>query len=65
MTFSASVIYQRLMGVYTDLFQGKSITDAALDAGFYSASHFADVNRRVFGLSAGRITDEMLFQKIP
>lgn len=65
MTFSTYVIYQRLMGVYTDLLQGKSITDAALDAGFYSASHFADVNRRVFGLSAGRITDEIQFQKIP
>lgn len=64
MTFAAYLIYQRIMNVYTQTLQGKAITEAALEAGFSSSAHFADVNRRVFGLSARTITHDLMFIKI-
>ena len=64
MTFAAYLIYQRIMYVYTQTLQGKTITEAALEAGFSSSAHFADVNRRVFGLSASTITQNLIFTKV-
>jgi len=64
MTFSAYVIYQRIMYVYCQIFKGKSITESSLEAGFSTSSHFADVNRRLFGLSASSITQNTSFTKI-
>ena len=64
MTFSAYLIYQRLLHVYTRILSGMSITEAALEAGFSSSTHFAEVNRRVFGLSASSITKNLIFTKI-
>ena len=64
MTFAAYLIYQRIMGVYAAILAGASITDAALGAGFSSSSHFADVNRRVFGFSASSITRELIFIRV-
>ena len=64
MTFAAYLIYQRIMYVYTQMFWGKSITEAALEAGFSSSAHFADVNRRVFGISASTITHDLEFINI-
>ena len=63
MTFSAYVVYQRLMYVYAKVIAGISITQAALDAGFSSSGHFADVSRRVFGLSATVVTQDIIFEK--
>ena len=40
------------------------ITEAALEAGFSSSAHFADVNRRVFGISASTITHDLAFTKV-
>lgn len=64
MTFAAYLIYQRILYVYTQMFQGRSITEAALNAGFSSSAHFADVNRRVFGISASTITHDLEFIKV-
>ena len=64
MTFASYLLYQRMMRVYAAVLAGASITDAALDAGFASSSHFADVNRRVFGLSASSITRNVVFTKV-
>ena len=64
MTFAAYLIYQRIINVYTGILQGKSITEAALDAGFASSSHFADVNRRVFGISVSDIARDLEYQKV-
>ncbi len=64
MTFSAYLIYQRLMYVYMQIIKGKSITEASLEAGFSSSAHFADVNRRIFGMSATNITQDLEFIKI-
>ena len=49
---------------FTQIYQGVSITEAALLAGFASSGHFADVNRRVFGLSASDIIKELEFIKV-
>ena len=64
MTFAAYLIYQRILCVYTQMLQGKTITEAALEAGFSSSAHFADVNRRVFGISASTITQNLEFIKV-
>lgn len=64
MTFAAYVIYQRIMYVYAQIFRGKSITEAAVEAGFSSSAHFADVNRRVFGITASRISQDARFIRI-
>ena len=64
MTFAAYLIYQRLVYAYVRIMAGGTITEAALDAGFSSSAHFADVNRRVFGLSASRLTGKLTFVKV-
>ena len=64
MTFAAYLIYQRILYVYTRTLRGRSITEAALEAGFSSSAHFADVNRRVFGISASTITQDLEFIKV-
>jgi len=64
MTFAAYRIYQRIMYVYSRMLRGASITEAALEAGFSSSAHFADVNRRVFGISASAITRDLVFCKV-
>ena len=64
MTFAAFLIYQRIMRVYSRILNGVSITEAALEAGFSSSAHFADVNRRVFGISASNIMQDIRFVKI-
>ena len=64
MTFSAYLIYQRIMKTYTEIINGKSITDASIEAGFSSSTHFAETNKRIFGLSASAIKKELFFYKI-
>ena len=64
MTFAAYLIYQRILYVYTRMLRGKSITEASLEAGFSSSAHFAEVNRRVFGISASTITHDLDFIKV-
>ena len=64
MTFSAYLIYQRIIKTYTGIINGKSITEASIDAGFSSSSHFASTNKKIFGLSAKTIKKDLHFQKI-
>ena len=64
MTFAAYVIYQRVMKTYTDMINGQSITDAALDAGFSSSAHFAQTSKRLFGLPASVVKKDLEFYKI-
>ena len=44
--------------------KGDFLSEAALEAGFSGSAHFADVNRRVFGLSASTITQNLIFTKV-
>jgi len=64
MTFAAYLIYQRVVKTYTDMINGRSITDASLDAGFSSSAHFAEINKRLFGISASVIKKDLQFYKI-
>ena len=64
MSFSAYLVYQRIMATYAEIIKGKSITEAAIKAGFSSSSHFAETNKRLFGLSASTITKDFAFYKI-
>ena len=64
MTFASYLIYQRIIYAYTELLKGKTITEASLNAGFSSSVHFADVNRRIFGLTASDIVRNLMFLKI-
>ncbi len=64
MTFAAYLIYQRVVKTYTDMINGRSITDASLDAGFSSSAHFAEINKRLFGLSASIVKKNLEFYKI-
>lgn len=64
MTFAAYLVYQKIMKVYFEVINGKSITEASIMAGFSSSSHFADVNRRVFGISASNLLQDLEFIKV-
>lgn len=64
MTFSAYLVYQRIMKTYTQIINGKSITEAAIEAGFSSSAHFAETNKKLFGLSARMIKKDIIFSKI-
>lgn len=64
MTFSTYLIYQRIMKTYTEIINGKSITEASIEAGFSSSTHFAETNKRSFGLSASTIKKDLIFCKI-
>ena len=64
MTFSSYLIYQRLMRVYAETLRGRSITEAALEAGFSSSAHFADVNRRVFGIPASTVMQNLVLIRV-
>ena len=64
MTFAAYLIYQRILRVYADVIRGKTVTEAAIEAGFSSSAHFADVNRRVFGISIRNISKELDYIKV-
>ena len=64
MTFAAFLIYQRILNVYANVIRGKTVTEAAIEAGFSSSTHFADVNRRVFGISISNISRDLNYIKV-
>ena len=64
MTFSAYLIYQRIIRTYTEIVKGKSITEASIESGFSSSSHFAETNKKLFCLSARTIKKDLNFYKI-
>ena len=64
MSFAAYLIYQRVIKTYAEIINGKSITEASINAGFSSSAHFAETNKRLFGLSASTIKRNLKFYKI-
>ena len=60
----AILIQQRILSAYADVIRGKTVTEAAIEAGFSSSAHFADVNRRVFGISIRNISKDLNFIKV-
>ena len=51
----------KLEKAYRYLLDGNSVTDAALMAGFNSASHFAVTSKSMTGLSAGNMSRSGIF----
>lgn len=54
-SFAGYLILRRMYKAYTLLASGMSITEAATMAGFSSPSHFAAVNKKIFGINAGAV----------
>ena len=54
----------QLERAFQDLIAGKKITEAALNAGFDSASHFAATVKKWMGLSAGKTLKDSEFLKV-
>ena len=63
MTFAAYLIYQRIMKTYAEIINGKSITKASIEAGFSSSAHFAETNKKIFGLAASMIKKNLVLLK--
>ena len=38
------LVYRRIMATYAEIINGKSITEASIEAGFSSSAHFAQTN---------------------
>lgn len=55
MPFQRYVLWRRLRVAFERLSRGANITDAAHDAGFADAAHFARTTKSMFGIRAGDI----------
>lgn len=51
-SFSGYMLMQKIFRAYMQISEGRSITEAAVAAGFSTPSHFATVNKRMFGITA-------------
>lgn len=51
-SFSGYLVMQKVFCAYMRIAEGMSITEASVAAGFSTPSHFATVNKKMFGISA-------------
>lgn len=51
-SFSGYLVMQKIFCAYMQIAEGASITESALTAGFSTPSHFAAVNKKMFGITA-------------
>lgn len=58
------LVLHKLQKAYYSIFDGISITEAAMSAGFDSPSHFAAASRRLLGMSAADIRKDSVFLKV-
>jgi|SRR5690625_433710 len=58
------IVLHKLQKAYELIFNGESLTAAAVGAGFYSASHFAYTNKMMTGMSATNIVKDSEFLKV-
>ncbi len=58
------IVLHKLQRVYQKIFDGISITDAAIASGFDSSSHFAYINKKMTGMSARDIMKNSRFVKV-
>ncbi len=63
-TLKNYLILHQLERAFQDLLAGKRITEAALDAGFDSPSHFASTVKRMMGLPARNTVKDSEFLKV-
>lgn len=58
------IVLHKLQKAYDYVFQGATLTDAALHAGFDSSSHLAYTNKRMTGMAANDIRKDSEFLKV-
>ncbi len=58
------IVLHNLQKVYQKIFNGESITDAAIASGFDSSAHFAFTNKKMTGMSARDIIKDSRFLKV-
>lgn len=63
-TLSGYLVLHKLQKAIYLIFNGISITKAALSAGFDSPSHFAATSKRLLGMSAKEISKDSVFLKV-
>lgn len=63
-SFSSYLVCRKLFHAYMQIADGASITDASLAAGFSSPSHFATVNKKMFGITASDLSGDYRLHKI-
>ncbi|MFZ5645893.1 MAG: helix-turn-helix transcriptional regulator [Bacillota bacterium] len=64
MRLSSYILLHKLQKAMLDIFSGKSITEAAIMAGFGSSSHFAAVCKKTLGISARDLNKDSVFLKV-
>lgn len=62
--FSSYLVFRKLFCAYMQIANRTSITDASLAAGFSSPSHFATVNKKMFGITASDLSGDYRLYKI-
>lgn len=62
--FSSYLVFRKLFYAYMAIAGGVSITEASLGAGFSSPSHFATVNKKMFGITASDLSGDYRLHKI-
>lgn len=62
--FSSWLVFRKLFHAYMQIAGGASVTDASFAAGFSSPSHFATVNKKMFGITAGDLSSGYRLHKI-
>lgn len=62
--FSSYLVFRKLFRAYMLMSRGASVTDASVAAGFSSPSHFATVNKRMFGITASDLSGAYRLHKI-
>ncbi len=64
MRLSSYMVLHKLQKAMFCIFSGKSVTEAAIMAGFDSSSHFAAVCKKTLGMSARELNDDSVFLKV-
>lgn len=62
--FSGYLLMQKMFYAYMQIAEGRSITEAAVAAGFSTPSHFATVNKKMFGITARDLCGEYLLYRL-
>ena len=62
--FSSWLVFRRMFLAYMRIADGESITDASLAAGFSTPSHFATVNKKMFGITARDLSGDYRLHRI-
>lgn len=62
--FSGYLLMQKVFCAYLQIAEGASITEASLAAGFSTPSHFATVNKKMFGITARDLSGSYRLHRI-